>query len=300
MCASQNKDPTGEVYVLICGIDYSCDRVSWAGPPPAGHGPLDTKYAFDDMQQLVGQCENVVHTTTLWNEQCTAEGILAKIREIGSMVGEDDYFVFYYTGHGDQLMDDDGETGKDQCLCTVDATGATDGPQPNEQIRAQIWLRDDDFAQAFIESVGESGGNLLVLVDACHSSTICDFQENPRWAESDLKAVSMSGCQDNETSAGTGMGGMFSRSLMQAIQDLNDEGEEGFSVQEIYNKTLEHYQENKNFGHTQHIAIASNTVNYNDFAFPLNPGPGYVAPANQPSSRDVDLFGGSKPRPTFD
>ena len=31
---------------------YSCDHQSWAGPPPRGHGPLDTSYAFNMMVDL--------------------------------------------------------------------------------------------------------------------------------------------------------------------------------------------------------------------------------------------------------
>lgn len=242
------RDVEGEVHVLICGLDYSCDRQSWAG-----QNPLDTKFAFDMMVGLCQACE-VTTLKTLWNQQCTKEGILAAIEEVGSACGENDYFIFYYTGHGDQLPNIEGnEELMDQCFCTVDQYGNTD--DPTMQYRNQVWLRDDDFARTLMDAVHD-GCHVLVLVDACHSGTICDFHSGAWTQEGQTKAISISGCSDHQTSAGTGRGGHFSRSLVNSVMELQDEHEdEAYSVGTFYDKVLENYDESKNPGHTQNIEI---------------------------------------------
>jgi len=274
-------DVEGEVHVVICGIDYTCDRQSWAG-----RKPLDTKFAFDMMVGLCEACE-VDTLKTLWNEQCTKEGILAAIEEVGAACGENDYFVFYYTGHGDQLPNVEGNRGgaaggsqeaMDQCFCTVDEDGNTD--DATMQYRKQVWLRDDDFARTVIDAVHDDC-NILVLVDACHSGTICDFHSGLWAQEGQTKSISISGCSDKQTSAGTGRGGHFSRSLVNSVMELQQEhGEdETYSVGTFYDKVLENYVESKNPGHTQNIEIHGCGLRPHQMAWPLIPKEHYISPA---------------------
>jgi len=207
-------DKEGEVHMLVCGIDYSCDTQSWAGKKP-----LDTRHGFDMMVHLAQACQ-VDTLKTLWNTQCTKAGVKQAIEEVASKCGPDDYFVVYYTGHGDQLAQDDIEEdeAKDQCLCLVDEYGNTD--DATMTYRQQVWLRDDDFASAILDSLSEEA-KVLVLIDACHSGSICDFHPESEWARRGYHAISISGCEDHETSAGTGRGGHFSRSLTKAVQSIS-------------------------------------------------------------------------------
>lgn len=275
-------DPTGQVFMLITGIDYSCDRVSWAGPPPNGHGPLDTQHAYNmmiDLAKQVGATGQVdIQTMTLWNEQCTKEGILEGIAEMASQCGPDDYFVFYYTGHGDLLPQDDaGEAEEmDNCLCTVGPDGSTDGPQPDVNVRLMYWLRDDDLAKAILDNINDKA-YVLLLADACHSGSICDFTPGSEWDQRDIRAISICGCEDQETSAGTGQGGKFSRALAQTIMEESQAGE-SFAVSNIYNKIVQNYHENQSDAHVQHITINCNDIEPSDFIWPLQPGSGYVSP----------------------
>lgn len=268
----------GQVHMLITGIDYACDKQSWAGPPPHGNGPLDTKFAFEMMKELA--YKSGASYTTLWNEQCTKEGIVRAILEVGAKCQPEDTFVFYYTGHGDQLPNDqaayrlEGEE-SDQCFCLVDARGNTD--DPTMQYRRQVWMRDDDFAKAVLHAVGPMA-KVLVLIDACHSGTICDFTPQSEWAKRRQRAISISGCQDSETSAGTGKGGMFTRALTKAVQDLQGRG--SYNVSALYNRTLEHYVASKLPGHTQSIAIHGCVTRPMEMAWPLQPRSQYVSPAN--------------------
>lgn len=270
----------GEVYMLISGIDYACDNQSWAGPPPAGHGPLDTKFAWNMMVELAKQCnvpeENI---KLMWNEQCTKDGICDGIAEVASKCAEGDTFIFYYTGHGDCLPQDDAEEAEamDNCLCTVGPNGCTDNVQMRGPgSREEVWLRDDDLAAAIVNNI-EDGVKVVVIADCCHSGSLCDFGPGSVWDEHEVQAISMSGCADTETSAGTGHGGMFSRALSKSIEDMLHDGS-SFTVAHIYNHVLENYLENKSTGHTQHITVSNSHCEVDEMQWPLIPAEGYVSP----------------------
>jgi len=276
-CEGGPEDIEGEVHILICGIDYSCDTVSWAG-----QRPLDTKYAFTMMNDLADR-SGVATKMCLWNQECTKERIAAAIAGLSEASGPGDFFVFYYTGHGDQLPQDDEEEANDeamdQCFCTVDEFGNTDSPDMTA--RRRIWMRDDEFVDAVTDALGDNESKILVLVDACHSATICDFNTNPKWAENQLQAISISGCEDAQTSAGTGKGGMFTRSMTMAIQDIvADRQGESFMVSDVYNRTLQKYQEIKYESHTQNISIHGCILRPNEMVWPLQPPVGYMSLAN--------------------
>eukprot|EP00931_Biecheleriopsis_adriatica_P074480 TRINITY_DN48528_c0_g1_i1.p1 TRINITY_DN48528_c0_g1~~TRINITY_DN48528_c0_g1_i1.p1 ORF type:complete len:288 (+),score=27.96 TRINITY_DN48528_c0_g1_i1:100-963(+) len=274
---SDSYDREGEVHVVLCGIDYSCDTQSWAG-----QNPLDTAMSFQFLQDLVAHCQPKSQVA-LWNEQCTKEGVMSAIQAVGSATGPNDYFVFYYTGHGDQLPQDDaGETeALDQCFCLVDGNGNTDIGNGDMGFRTQAWMRDDDFAKILLESV-HPDAIIIILIDACHSGSMCDFDSNPRWAAEGRRAISITGCNDKETSAGTGLGGYFTHSKLCAIQDLQDAKDgQWYAVSELFNATLKQYIEHKQPGHTQQITIHGSQILPHECVWPLKPQIPYIAPANR-------------------
>jgi len=261
--------------MLACGLDYSCDRQSWAGKKP-----LDTRYSFDMMIGL-GQACGATTVRTLWNKQCTRAGLLAAIREVGQRCRPEDYFVFYYTGHGETLMTNSLRKtgGKDQCFCLVDQHGNAD--DTSMTYRQQVWMRDHEFASNLLASVIPQA-KIIVLVDACHSGTICDFDEIPEWRERRVRAVSISGCEDSQTAAGTGRGGQFTRALTRAIQKLQQDGEKSYSTGKLFNRTLMQYRQHKLKGHSQNLSVHGCAVRPQDMVWPLQPRVQYVSPANCP------------------
>jgi len=260
----------GEVHMLIVALDYK--RTG---------NPLTCSIDGKNMQKLAAQC-GVQDVVAMYDEQCTRENVLAAIEEVGGRCGEDDYFVLYYSGHGTQVEDSDGDEdeGQDEALCLV---------SPDGQISMDTLLVDDDLAEALTEAVDE-GARIIVLTDCCHSGTICDFEKDI-W--DGREAISIAGCLDNQTSGDIGKGGIFTHSMLLAIDQLQDAGEEDYSVGMLFNGTLEN--DNKVFNSAQDITLkAPPGFSPDRMAWPLTPDDDYRAPLTQaaqqaaPPGSDVD------------
>jgi hypothetical protein len=207
----------------------------------------------------------------MYDEQCTKDNAFQAIQQICSRCGEDDYFILYYSGHGTNLEDDDGDEddGQDEALCFVDANG---------QISFDTCMRDDDLAECISEALDEST-RVLILTDCCHSGTIADLDKDV-WE--DRQVISITGCLDSQTSGDIGKGGIFTHSMLLAIDQLQnsvDDGE-GYSVGMLYNATLEN--DDKVFNSAQDITMQSTrNVRPDGMAWPLIPQGEYRAPLTQ-------------------
>lgn len=248
----------GEVHVIICALDYK------------GTGnELTCSQDGRNMEKLLEAC-GIQDVTAMYDNQCTKENVFALIQEVGGRCGPDDYFVFYYSGHGTNMEDQDGdeEDGQDEAFCFV----AEDGTMGQE-----TFMRDDDFATAVINAINDTV-RVIVLTDCCHSGTIADLDKE-EWG--DIHAISITGCLDGQTSGDMGRGGIFTHSMLLAIDKLQDAGEEDYSVGLLYNACVE--QDNKVFNSAQDITIqCTSAVEPNGMAWPLIPtDENYKAPISQ-------------------
>jgi hypothetical protein len=110
--------------------------------------------------------------TILRDADATKEGIIAAIEDLTNKASKGDIVVFHYSGHGQQIKDDDNDEksdGYDEALVAYDA---------QMRFRKDVYegenhLRDDDLDKLFFELRKKIGskGNLLVILDACHSGT---------------------------------------------------------------------------------------------------------------------------------
>ena len=99
--------------------------------------------------------------TTLEDAQATRDGIVRELRRLSS-VAEDDQVLVYFSGHGTQVKDVNGdeEDGQDEVLAPHDL-GVANGTWTNG-------ILDDDVADLLADIKSR---HVLILIDACHSGT---------------------------------------------------------------------------------------------------------------------------------
>lgn len=259
----------GEKRLIICACDYkgsSCE--------------LTCTQDGENMKKFAAAC-GITDVEVLYDNQMTKDNVMQKIKEVGARCEEDDYFIFYYSGHGSQVPDEDGdegEDGKDEALCTVG---------PGGKLAARYFLTDDEFSEIVTESLDE-GVRIVLLSDCCHSGTIGDL-EKECW--NNREVVTMSGCADNQTSGDMGKGGIFTHSMLLAAQRFSDNDETDYSVGEFYNGTL--LEDDKVFKSAQDIQmLAGPGLTPNKMAWPLVPQAGYKAPLTQATEHVSQATGG--------
>lgn len=252
------KNDDSEVHLLVIALDY----------PGTGNELTCTKDG-DNIQALARQC-GVQDMVVLYNNEGNKDTVIYQIRAMASRCKPDDYFMLYYSGHGTSVVDKDGDEldGKDEALCLVTPDGKLDWSK---------FLTDDELREELTSGALDADVNIVLMCDCCHSGTIGDFQ-NEDWAG--YKAVSMSGCLDSQTSGDTGNGGIFTHSLLMALQELRDDDEEEFSIGQLYNHTLE--KDDNVFNSAQEITVRwprnGSLKGPQDLAWPLVPPEGYEAP----------------------
>lgn len=264
----RNVEPQ-EVHLLICALDYK-----------GTSNPLTCTLDGNNMQALARSC-GIEDIEVMYDTQCQKKNVAEKIKQMAQRCNDNDFFVFYYSGHGTSVPDKDGDEddGKDEALCFVGPSG---------QLAAQYFMTDDEIATLFTETFGE-GVRILILTDCCHSGTIGDL-DKPAWKNH--QAITMSGCADDQTSGDIGKGGIFTHSLLLAIDHLTTTGEEEFAVGQVYNATL--HEDETMFHSTQDIQLrCSRAVKPQGMPWPLVPKGDYKAPLSQAVSTAYQAVGAS-------
>mmetsp|Transcript_12345 Transcript_12345/g.28985 ORF Transcript_12345/g.28985 Transcript_12345/m.28985 type:complete len:304 (-) Transcript_12345:170-1081(-) len=211
-----STDGVGQVHMLICGLNYK----------GTGLGDLKAVYDAELMQDLAATC-GVGNVRMLLEKNATLDALRSAICQMGSQTGPDDFFVFFFSGHGSSIPDDDGdeEDGFDEALVCY----------PTFPGDRKIFYRDDDFAEDVSKSVAE-GARVLIIADCCHSGTIADFGSKPHLWDG-IEAMSIAGCEDHHVGEDTGKGGILTLAMLYAVEALQDLGEP-YSVGKLFNATL--------------------------------------------------------------
>lgn len=154
---------------LLIGID-SYPRILVGGVPHL----RDLSGAVNDARRMTAMATDVFgiapeNVVLLSEADATRDGILAAIRrDLVEATKPGDRVLFYYAGHGAQVIDrsgDEGEDGLDEVLVPYD--GSVDLAVAEPELEGVIL---DDEIDALIGDL--AGREVTVIVDSCHSGTI--------------------------------------------------------------------------------------------------------------------------------
>ena len=140
-------------------------------PASTGWGPISSANDVPLIQAaLKHQGFKEEHITTLLNAEATHDGIINALNTLSTQIEPGDIVVIHYSGHGQQIADDNGEEidDKDEALVPYDAL-----VRPTYNYSGQNHIRDDALGKLLTNFRNKLGakGQLLVLLDSCHSGS---------------------------------------------------------------------------------------------------------------------------------
>ena len=154
---------SAEKYGLIIAVGDYPSKTGWSSISSVNDVPLIK-------QSLLDQNFKEGNITTLINEQATKKGILAAINTVKSKLNKGDILVIHYSGHGQQIFDDNGDEvdDKDESIVPYDAF-----VKYTHFYKGENHIRDDELAKiiAGIRNKLGKNGQLLFLLDSCHSGS---------------------------------------------------------------------------------------------------------------------------------
>lgn len=165
-------------------------------------GAKGCEFDVDNMANILSSAGEY-EVNTLKTQQATASAILAGIESAASILKSDDMFVFYYSGHGGQKLDINGDEtdGNDETLVAYDRE-----------------IIDDELAELWPEFA--SGVHIVMLSDSCNSGTnfFIAMRTKPinfagKIPGMKAQMIHFGACRDGEASAGYLQGSAFTLAL---------------------------------------------------------------------------------------
>jgi hypothetical protein len=171
----------------------------WPGDCPGAD--LDARRTF----KLASS--NGVVAVELHDAQCTRDGCYAAAQKAGENIKEGDLLVLYYSGHGGQQRDENGDEadGLDETLCLYDGT------------------LNDDYLFAMLSKI-PAGVRVLLITDCCNSRTMARGPipvAMQIYGLSDLfecELIHLAGCDDGKSSIGGSDGGILTNAMLEAFR----------------------------------------------------------------------------------
>ena len=191
LIVSQGKANTKRA--LLIGIGQYEDQTKWSDLGSRN----DVEWLSTTLETQGFLPQNI---STLTDAAATREGILVAIKtHLIQKVQPNDIVVFHFSGHGQQVADDNGDEadGYDEALVPYDSPKHYEaGKNEGEQL-----LRDEELGHLLNEirrKIG-TGGHLLVLIDACHSGTGTRFSQRARGTAIKMASPEYETAQLNKT-----------------------------------------------------------------------------------------------------
>lgn len=185
-----------EKHALIIAIGDYPSKTGWSAISSKSDVPLITN-------ALLSQGFDESNISTLIDAQATKKGILDALNALKSRIKKGDIVVVHYSGHGQQIFDDNGDEvdGLDEALVPYDAF-----VKYTHSYKGENHLRDDEIGNivaAFRNTLG-STGQLLWILDSCHSGSATRGGKT-RGGASALVPADWEPTADNSTKSGSGL-----------------------------------------------------------------------------------------------
>jgi hypothetical protein len=147
---------------LLVGVaDYESAGLGW--------GDLSADRDLEVLRTVLGRHE-FDEVRVLLDRQATRAGLLGALERLAEDVARGDVVHFHYSGHGQQITDDDGDEidGYDELLVPFDAPKS-----PPAGYTGGSHVRDDELGARLRELRSKLGpeGDLLVTLDSCYSGS---------------------------------------------------------------------------------------------------------------------------------
>lgn len=192
---------------LIVGINYT-------GFPYQLNGCINDAITMQGFANIRG-CDNIIMMTDKSMYRPTKNNIIVGLSQLLKNAKSGDVVMFYYSGHGTNVLDKNGDEtdGLDECMVTLDGQ-----------------LITDDDLNLVIKTNLKTGVTLLIVCDCCHSGTMLDLKYNYNEdmntvKDMDLpgKVIYISGCRDAQTSIETFMNGKSQGALTGHLMNVLNE-----------------------------------------------------------------------------
>jgi len=214
---------------LLVGVKY-VNKLRYNGWDGRG-GCWGCELDVDNMERILSTLGYNIYK--LKTKQATSDNILSNLNNIAKNLNRGDIFVFYYSGHGGQQPDRNGDEtdGKDETFVAYDRQ-----------------IIDDEIDNIWLEI--PAGVRIVMISDSCNSGSnyrgLMNIpKSNPMIAMNERSARKMqaqllhfSGCRDGYTSAGYYSGGAFTKSLCETWAHGNFSG----NYQEFHNSICDNIQ----------------------------------------------------------
>lgn len=155
---------------LLIGVGNYPTELGWTSLSAAN----DLEYLKSILPVKGFSSENI---TIILNEKATKAGIEKAMNELIASSGKGDIIMIHFSGHGQQITDDNGDEadGLDEAWVPYDAQARySPTPRPTAPAyRGEKHIRDDQVGR-WLDSLSRKvgpNGSILVSIDACHSGT---------------------------------------------------------------------------------------------------------------------------------
>jgi len=189
---------------LLVGVKH-VDRLrynGWDGISGCWGCELDV----DNMERILSSLG--YQTYALKTQQATSNNILSNLNNIARQLNRGDIFVFYYSGHGGQQPDRNGDEldGKDETFVAYDRQIIDDEID-------NIWVKIPAGVRiVMISDSCNSGSNYRGIMNISTSKPMIAMK-NTSARKMQAQLLHFSGCRDGYTSAGYYSGGAFTKTL---------------------------------------------------------------------------------------